>query len=253
MLSKLKKLINSLRLILIKNVYVGRYIYECSNICLLTTLLSRSNTVIFYYTFGDLELNRWLFGETVQPRNTNKNVKIYKFNETYVFIFDIYNVQNVVSQLIPEIEDYEIPFELPNNLSNVLQISSHRVYELKPTILNSYMYTKYDIDRKNNSYTIKNLHIVPDYYIINDPPVCTRIKNNPTVITELVVTCDINNKICSVKVNDDHPNCNTDHYYCLGSLKGLNFGLESLELIITNMKTYNLNNCYFYPKFIKFE
>jgi len=56
-------------------------------------------------------------------------------------------------------------------------------------------------------------------------------------------------QIISINVFGDHPNCNTDtNTYCWPDhKKGLVLDQDSLSMMITNFKTYYLDDCYFTP------
>lgn len=58
-----------------------------------------------------------------------------------------------------------------------------------------------------------------------------------------------NDKVMNVRVFGFHPNCdpNTDNF-CLPDFKtGVFFTSDYLKLILTNIETYYLDNCYFNP------
>ncbi len=71
------------------------------------------------------------------------------------------------------------------------------------------------------------------------------------IINSIEFVVNSENKIVSVKLDNEHPNCDRNNNYCLGDLKFLDLNLNSVNSIMKSVEVYNLKNAYFIPTSIK--
>jgi hypothetical protein len=95
-------------------------------------------------------------------------------------------------------------------------------------------------------------NVVPDRYWYQGklnliPP------NKRILIDRIKIFRDIYGKISEVKLSTKHPNASNDGYLCLGSLEGKEFNETTIEEIIGKISMYNLEDCYWFPEWVKKE
>jgi hypothetical protein len=142
---------------------------------------------------------------------------------------------------------------------NLLKINNERKVRL----------IKYDIDRcltnlsKNFKDIIKSFPdmiikndclelvnpLIPDKILsqnkLNDIPIEKQIK-----IVKLSIYTDHNGFITSVRLKGKHPNANPEGWYCLGTLKLMPLTHETINLLLSQIKVYKLDDCYWKPEWV---
>lgn len=70
-------------------------------------------------------------------------------------------------------------------------------------------------------------------------------------ISKISIYTDPSGYITSVYLKGKHPNANSDGWYCLGELKLMQLSVEAINTLISQIKIYKLDDCYWKPQWLK--
>lgn len=217
--------------------YIIRPIFLCdiSNICDVFSFLHKTHTYNFYINKTDNDLT------TSIPKKS-------------IIFKDINDVKTRYMSVLKNIELCENIIDSNYKCLKIISEYQFNNIEKNPLYINGEEFRKYKITKCKNTYTI-NHKIIPTGYIKGDPPNFILFSNRKIDSTEIfnniIIQCDNNNHICSVKLDKSHPNADRDNHFCLDNLLYSEFAESNISRLINNIKVFNLNSCYFIPRYLE--
>lgn len=113
-----------------------------------------------------------------------------------------------------------------------------------------------DICKHYTDFAIKNncleifQKIVPDRVFYKKNTYALPAKNSKK-IDKLEIYTDPAGTITSVRINSEHPNSDKNGWFCLGTLKNLKLNKDGIDQLISNIKCYKLDDCYWKIETVK--
>jgi len=172
-----------------------------------------------------------------------KDYSLHKIGSKRVFI--LYN-ENSIENIIKDLKE-----EFKNDYTMTLDLEIYKYNYDRNEFLKSSNISKYEkyIKKTPVGFDII-MDIIPKIAIFGINPKIYEIPNDlKKPFNKLSIIVSPKGKLSSVKLSGkmSHPNCDANGYYCLGTLTESTINNKTLDILIENIKVFNLNNCYYVP------
>lgn len=209
--------------------------------------ISKANNVLSIYCWNQLlpgEIPSELeYIESLSLKIKRKENTIAVCGKTKVAIITQPREYQHVPDLIEEIFGHHAVIK--NNLHKIRDSAEN----LSRRIKLSSMMDKYPMAISNLMITIK-VQVTPQYYFRGKTQ--AKIPKDKRVTHEKIrVRLNPQGQVISVKLDKPHPNADEHLYYCLGSVKFKDFTEPVLEEILNRLKTYNMDDSYWEPDYVR--
>lgn len=224
------------------------FTYQClflkniNYICEFTRYTSKKNYFRFYLTRTRSRYSK--IRNILGLENTNSDFIKLKIGKNTIFIVDeILSIIKVLSYF----KDLFNETDLENELVDHLCLSFYELQRLK----NQFDFKKiksvfHNAEQIKNGIIIKET-IYPNKIFYGSPPRIYKLpKEFSTPINSIKITTDIENYICSIKIDSKHPNCDCFGYYCVDQLDKKKLDIESIKEIISKLEVYNFSSFYYF-------